>query len=215
MFTFNSGRRLLAASLVILALGAAAPALRADGAVSVNLHVFTPKSGDVSGVNSAATMVDLSADFNCSGCSGASPELTGPGSHANVLPFPGTFGPGADTDHFPGLVVLLSTTPTRPLARLAGPGTNVANDFNLVTITNRKPDFEQVWATWIIGAKNVFGIAGQDTPARLLVAVVGGTAPDVVTDMNGDGVFDEKDLEAMGFSVISNVVVRDFIISGF
>jgi len=47
------------------------------------------------------------------------------------------------------------------------------------------------------------------------VAVVKGTAPDMVTDMDGDGVFDKKDLKLMGYDVISNTPKVDFIVNGF
>jgi hypothetical protein len=64
-------------------------------------------------------------------------------------------------------------------------------------------------------APNVFGTAGQNTRSRLFVAVVRGTAPAVVQDLDGNGVFDETDLELMGFDIISQVVTRDFVITGF
>jgi hypothetical protein len=47
------------------------------------------------------------------------------------------------------------------------------------------------------------------------VAVVDGTAPNVVTDRDGNGVFDERDLALMGFNVVSNVRKIDFTIKGF
>src|SRR5205823_9410102 len=74
-------------------------------------------------------MVDLKAELNSNLAStGASPELTGPGAHGNAAPFPGSFGIGANVDHFPGLVVLLSSTRGG-----AGAGQNVANDFTITT----------------------------------------------------------------------------------
>src|ERR1044071_3046291 len=80
-------------------------------AKSVNLQVFTPKNGDVAGVQSRAFLIDLVARFDGKlAATGASPELTGPGAHLNAAPFPGTFSPGANADHLPGLVVLLSST---------------------------------------------------------------------------------------------------------
>jgi hypothetical protein len=47
------------------------------------------------------------------------------------------------------------------------------------------------------------------------VAVVDGAAPNVVTDRDGNGVFDERDLALMGFNVVSNVRKIDFTIKGF
>lgn len=187
------------------------PAAADGGGLSVNIEVFTPKNGNLAGAGSRAFMVDLKAEFNADLAStGASPELTGPGAHANAAPFPGSFGIGANVDHFPGLVVLVSSSRAG-----VGPGQNVANDFTITTITDRRTDRTEIWSTWIVGAANVFGSVGQNTPSRLFVAVVRGTAPDVVVDMDQNGVIDEKDLELMGVEVISNVVKRDFTINGF
>ena len=108
---------------------------------------------------------------------GASLELTGPGTHLNAAPFPGTFSAGANADHFPGLVVLLSSTRIG-----AAPGLNLANLFNIVSVTNRTRH-----STRIVGAKNAFGVEGAMTPSKLLVTVVEGTAPNAVQDLNGDG----------------------------
>ncbi|MGH7411845.1 MAG: hypothetical protein ACREJ6_12405 [Candidatus Methylomirabilis sp.] len=176
---------------------------------SVSLEVLAPKHGDVAGVGSRAFLVDLVAHFEGNLAStGASPEFTG-GAQTNQPPFPGTFGIGANLDHFPGLVVLLSSSTLG-----AGPGQNLANLFNIVAITDRRDDDTDVSATWIIGAPNVFGAVGQHTPSRLFVAVVEGPAPNVLEDRDGNGRFDEKDLRLMGFHVISNVKKVSFIING-
>ena len=83
-----------------------------DG-LSVNLEVFTPESGNLAGAGSRACLVDLKAEFNGNlATTGASPELTGPGAHNNAAPLPGSFGNGANLDHFAGLVVLLSSSRT-------------------------------------------------------------------------------------------------------
>lgn len=195
--------------VITLVLALAMTAAQAE-AGSVNLDLFAPKSGDVAGVESRAFLVDLVARFDGDLAStGASPELTGPGGHQNVPPFPGTFGPGANRDHFPGLVVLLSSTLIG-----AGPGQNVANLFNIIAVTNRTEEGTEIWATWIVGAKNAFGREGEETPSRLFVAVVEGVAPDVVEDRDRNGVFDEKDLRRMGIDVISNIRKVDFIVNG-
>jgi hypothetical protein len=116
---------------------------------------------------------------------------------------------GANKDHFPGLVVLLSSTRVG-----AGPGHNLSNLFNIIAVTNRTPTSTEIWATWIIGAKNAFGVEGEMTPSELLVTVVEGTAPDVVQDMNADGRFDNKDLALMGYKVVSKTTKVDFVVSG-
>ncbi|HJZ74295.1 MAG TPA: hypothetical protein VKE51_21305 [Vicinamibacterales bacterium] len=194
------------AAAVVMPRSAAAD----DGQLPVNLEVFTPKNGNLAGAGSRAFMVDLKAEFNGDVAStGASPELTGPGVHPNASPLPGSFGIGANDDHVPGLVVLLSSSRAG-----VGPGQNVANDFTIATTTDRRKDRTEVWSTWMVGAPNVFGTPGQNTPSRLFVAIVRGCAPDTVVDMDENGIFDEKDLELMGFDVISNVVKRDFMING-
>ncbi|MFQ5717744.1 MAG: hypothetical protein ACE5GQ_11680 [Nitrospinales bacterium] len=188
----------------------------ASAAGSVELKVFAPNNGDVAGVNSRGFLVDLRARFDGDLAStGASLELTGPGAHANTAPLPGDFGPGSDPS-FPGLVVLLSSTKIG-----AGPGMNLANLFNIVAVTDRytdgtdsSNDETEIWATWIVGAPNLFGTSGQLVQSRLFAAVVEGNAPFKVNDMDGDGDFDKTDLELMGHTVISNVREIDFVVNG-
>lgn len=173
-----------------------------------SIEIFAPEKGYVAGLGSRAFLVDLAIEFEGNLAStGVTPELTGPGPLANAGPFPGTFGFGANTDHFPGLVVLLSST-------VSGPGRNLANLFNITTVTNQEEGSTEIWTTWIVGAPNAFGKVGENTPSRLFVAVVEGVAPDAVTDMDGNGVFDKKDLRLMGYKVISNTPKVDFVVNG-
>lgn len=182
-----------------------------DDDKTAEIKVFAPGKGDVAGVGSRAFLVDLAVQFAGNLAStGVTPELTGPGPLANAGPFPGTFSLGANKDHFPGLVVLLSSTTVG-----AGPGHNLSNLFNINTVTNQSEEGTEIWSTWIIGAANAFGKVGEHTPSRLFVVVVEGVAPDVVTDMDGNGVFDKKDLKLMGYKVISNTPKVDFIVNGF
>ncbi len=177
---------------------------------SASIKVFAPGKGDLAGIGSRAFLVDLSVTFNTDLAStGVTPELTGPGPLQNAGPFPGTFGLGANHDHFPSLVVLLSSTKVG-----AGAGQNLSNLFNINTVTNQSAASTEIWSTWIVGAPNSFGIAGEHTPSHLFVAVVEGTAPDVVMDMDGNGVFDKKDLKLMGYKVISNTPQVDFVVNG-
>ena len=150
---------LLLGSTLALGLRSVAPGK------GVDLQVFAHKNGDIAGIGGRAFLVDLVARFKSGlAATGASPELTGPGAHANTNPFPGTFSPGANADHFPGLVTLLSTTHIG-----AGPGQNVSNLFTIVAITDREREKEtDVWSTWIIGDPNAFGTPGQDIESRLL-----------------------------------------------
>jgi hypothetical protein len=103
--------------------------------------------------------------------------------------------------------VLLSSTK-------AGGGINHAGAFNIVAVTDQQSDRSQIWSTWIVGAPNVFGTVGVDTPTRLFVAAVSGVAPAVVKDLNFDGQFDQEDLELMGFQVVSQARIVDFVIKG-
>lgn len=182
----------------------------ADEAKSAVITVFAPGKGDVAGVGSRGFLVDIAIQFSGDLAStGASLELTGPGPLANAGPFPGTFSLGANLDHFPGLVVLLSSTTVG-----AGAGQNVANLFNINAVTNQSTEGTEIWSTWIIGAPNAFGRVGERTPSRLFLAVVEGTAPNVVVDMDGNGVFNKKDLKLMGYKVISNIPKVDFVVNG-
>ena len=199
----------------LLAVSSISPALADndldDDDKSAFIKVFAPGKGDVAGIGSRAFLVDLAIQFNGDLAStGVTPELTGPGPLQNAGPFPGTFSAGANKDHFPSLVVLLSSTLIG-----AGPGQNVANLFNINTVTNQDASGTEIWSTWIVGAPNAFGLAGVRTPSRLFVAVVEGTAPDVVNDVDGNGVIDKKDLKLMGYKVISNTPKVDFVVNGF
>ena len=174
----------------------------------VTVNVFAPSEGDH--VSPTGWFVDLAADYNTglSRTGFTAPQLTGPGGHANLAPAPGAFGPGHD-EHFPGLIVILSTAK-------AGPGQNLAGLFNLTGLTNRSKGKAQLWSTWLVGAPNF----GQNVASTVLVAIaadknnngVYDDAPDVVPDADGDGDVDAKDLKAFG--VASNIETRHIFIGG-
>jgi hypothetical protein len=181
-----------------------------DDDKSARITVFAPGKGDVAGIGSRAFLVDISVQFDGNLAStGVTPELTGPGTLANAGPFPGSFGIGANRDHFPGLVALLSSTTLGAKA-----GQNVANLFNINAVTNQNAAGTEIWSTWIIGAPGAFGTVGALTPSQLFLAVVEGTAPDVVLDMDGNGILNKKDLALMGHKVISNSPKVDFVVNG-
>ena len=205
-------RRIFGVAIVVAVGVVVTRPVAADGGpLLVNLEVFTPKNGNLAGAGSRAFMVDMKAEFSGDLAStGASQDLTGPHVQRRTAAFTGDLSLGANGEHFPGLVVLLSSSRAG-----VGPGQNVANDFTIATTPDRRKDRTEVWSTWIVGAPNVFGTPGQNTASRLFVAVVRGCAPDVVVDMDENGTFDERDLELMGFDVISNIVKRDFTINGF
>jgi hypothetical protein len=190
-----------------------------NGAKPVRIEVFAPERHDNAGANGFGWVVDMEVDFlgkNLQEAGFSGLQLTGPGAHNNVAPFPGMFSPGRD-DRLPGLVVLTSTTIGPDVnSAFSGPGTNLANLFNLTGITNRDNKETELWDTWIVGAP----IAGQNVDTTLTVAVVDdlnhdgvfNDAPNVVPDLNHDGRVDAQDLELLG--VASNIVTVPFRING-
>ncbi|MFE7239569.1 hypothetical protein [Streptomyces sp. NPDC057580] len=221
------GWSLGAGTAMILGLGVAASGLSSANASSLDtsastarhpvmVEVLSPKRGDNAGVEGKGWIVDLKLSFRGktlaqTGFNGL--QLTGPAAHNNIAPFPGTFSTGQD-DKIPGLVVLDSTT-NSTLPGFSGPGTNLANLFNLSGVTDRTPHKTELWDTWIVGAP----IVGQNVDTTLTVAVVDdlnhdgvyNDAPGVVKDLNGDGKIGAKDLDLMG--VASNVVTVPFHIN--
>jgi hypothetical protein len=220
-----------AAVAMIIGVGAAVAATtaaNADGASTdpasaphrakpVRIEVFAPERGANAGAGGFGWFVDMEIDFlgknlHEAGFSGL--QLTGPGAHNNVPPFPGAFSTGQD-DRLPGLVVLTSTT-NNTLPGFSGPGTNLANLFNLTGITNRDDKETELWDTWIVGAP----IAGQNVNTTLTVAVIDdlnhdgifNDAPNVVPDLNNDGFINADDLKLLG--VASNIVTVPFRING-
>jgi hypothetical protein len=198
----NITRKLIAGALVTATVvGGGASIAGAKGSNrEADIKIWVPRSGDVAGVANKAFFVDMSIRYKHSDLLGAgfsSPQLTGPGAHQNLPPFPKPSTIGAD-ESIPNLVVLLDGTIVG-----AKQGQNVAGLFELTGVTNRKGDEVELWDTWIIGAPN-FG-TGRST---LRVAVVDDLdhngvlddAPDTVADSDGDGDVDKTDLEALGLA---------------
>jgi hypothetical protein len=204
----------LALTVVALATGAVAGTTAATGARAaakaaqpVKLQVFAPRPGDVVGKQNKGFFVDLAAQYPSLASSGADFQLTGPGAHQNLPPFPGTASPGAD-EKLPGLIVLLSTSTIG--ARNAQ---NLANLFNLTGFTNQKKN--EIWDTWIVGAP-AFG-TNVNSILRVAVAAdkdhdgVYDDAPATVPDANRDGRINAVDLKAFGLA--SEIVTVPFRIS--
>jgi predicted lipoprotein with Yx(FWY)xxD motif len=105
-----------------------------------------------------------------------------------------TFHPGPAAAA-PGLVVLLSTTPTIAGTPLQGPNTNLAGVFQINDIT-KTSGLTRTFSSWIVSAPGFFGKA---TAATLTVYAVNGTAPALITG-------NEKPM--------SNVVRENFTIAG-
>jgi len=177
---------------------------------SVSVEVFAPGKGDRAGVDGRGWFVDLAIAYEDGlAASGFSQfQITGPGVHDNVAPFPGTFSLGAD-ERIPGLIVLVKTTTIG-----AKSCQNLANLFNITGVTNVTKDEAELWDTWIVGAP----LFGQGK-TKLFVAVAAdinndgifNDAPNVVPDFNGDGKCNKKDLEAFGVS--SNIEKVKFFIN--
>jgi hypothetical protein len=181
---------------LLVSIAAASTALAND----VDVRMFAPHNGDTVGSGGFGWFVDLAVRFDTpldrTGFSAF--QLTGPGAHANVAPFPGAFSAGAD-DRMPGLIVLVSTATLGEKSCQ-----NLANLFNLTGITDREENATELWDTWLVGAP-AFGV---NTPSTVLAAVaedkngnrVFDDAPSVIPDADGDGTCDEKDLKALGIA---------------
>ena len=229
-FQTRSGR--IAGALTTVLLGAGVIGAAAAGAVPTKHHgkphpsappveveIHSPEPGHRAGIGSKGWFVDLEARYrgglNVTGFTAE--QLTGPGVHNNVAPFPGTFSAGQD-DRLPGLIVLDSTTQTKnpdgTPTNLAGAGQNLANLFNLTGVTDRTPTSTEIWDTWIVGAP----LFGHNTRSTVYVAVaadknhdgVYNDAPAVVPDADHDGDVDARDLAAFG--IASNVAASTFTI---
>ncbi len=174
---------------------------------AASVQVFAPRPGDTAGKASKGFFVDLAIRYPSLLSSGADFQLTGPTTHQNQAPFPGTFSAGVD-ERVPGLIVLLSTSTIG--ARNAQ---NLANLFNLTGFTNKTTN--EIWDTWIVGAPSF----GKNVSSVLRVAVAAdknrdgiyNDAPAVVPDANHDGRINAVDLTAYG--VASNIVAIPFRIS--
>jgi hypothetical protein len=198
----NTIGKLIAGAIVAAAgIGGGTSMARASGSDrEAEIKVWVPRSGDVAGVGNKAFFVDMSIRYKHSDLLGAgftSPQLTGPGAHQNLPPFPKPATIGHD-ESIPNLVVLLDGTIVG-----ARQGQNLAGLFELTGVTNREDDEVELWDTWIVGAPN-FG-TGTST---LRVAVVDDLnhngilddAPDTVADSDHDGDVDSADLQALGLA---------------
>jgi hypothetical protein len=206
----NRTRRTLLSAATLTLIGLAAPAAVAATAAPshpakhsspVGVRILTPTPGSDAGNGGKGWMIDVVAHFPSVKASGfTGPQLTGPGVHADAAPFPGAFSTGAD-EHLPGLVVLGSTT-TSTVRGFSGPGTNLANLFNLTALEDQQKHFVAIEDTWLVGAP----ILGSDTDTTLTVAIVKdrnhdgiyNDAPATVPDANRDGRITASDVRALG-----------------
>ena len=228
---------LLSVSMLATAIPAHADNDRDDDhGKPVKLKVFRPLNGDVAGYDARGFVTSASFEFPgdltttglgvginpATGLQQSYAELTGPGAHQQLPPYHGTFSVGVN-EHFLGLVVLqdtarfnLRTTPgafqytTNNLLDMK----NIADLFEITALQNQTTKGTAVWTDWIQGGSANFGPQNAVVQSKILVTVVEGTAPAAVTDANGDGKIDEKDLTAMGYKVLSNTITRTFYVNG-
>ena len=150
--------------------------------------VISPRAGDRAGVGGTFS-VDLSLQARTAD---ANNLLSGYTSAFNDPNAP-SFHPGPDAAA-PGLVVLLSTTPTIANTPLQGPNTNLAGVFQINDVSKLN-GLKRTFNSWIV---TVPGFFGKGVQANLTVFAVRGTAPALITG-------DEKP--------ISNVVHESFTIA--
>jgi predicted lipoprotein with Yx(FWY)xxD motif len=158
----------------------------------IQLNVLTPGQGGRAGAGGSFN-VDLSmqarnarANALLSAASGYKPFFNDPNAP--------TFHPGPDPGA-PGLVVLLSSTPTKAGTPLQGPNTNLAGVFQLNSVA-KVGGLRQTFNAWQVSQPGFFGTG----PATLTAYAVRGTAPAVVT--------------TPGANAISNVARVNFTIAG-
>ena len=134
--------------------------------------VFSPRPAARAGVNGTFT-IDLALRARTVE---ANPLLAGYTTHF-IDPNSAEFHPGANASA-PGLVVLLSTTPTIEGTPLQGPNTNLAGVFQINDITKLRSGLKRTFNSWIISSPGFFG---RGVNAELTVYAVRGTAPAIVT----------------------------------
>jgi hypothetical protein len=144
----------------------------------VRATVFSPGRHDYSGRGGVGFIVDLALDATnaqgnslLSAADGYKPFFNDPSAS--------TFHPGSDPGA-PGLVVLLSSTPTIAGTPFQGPRTNLAGLFQINGVA-RVGGYAETWNTWQPG-KPIFG---TDRHVVLTVFVVRGTAPALVPMTQG------------------------------
>jgi predicted lipoprotein with Yx(FWY)xxD motif len=159
------------------------------GQAPLKATVISPGPGDSAGVGGTFS-VDLSLEATTPQANSLLAGYTAAFNDPNAP----TFHPGPDAAA-PGLVVLLSTTPTIKGTPLQGPNTNLAGVFQINDISQVK-GLTHTFNSWIVTKAGFFGKA---TTATLTVYAVNGTAPAVATGNE---------------MPISNVVRENFTIAG-
>jgi predicted lipoprotein with Yx(FWY)xxD motif len=159
------------------------------GQAPLKASVISPAPGASAGVGGTFS-VDLSLEARTPQANSLLAGYTAAFNDPNAP----TFHPGPDAAA-PGLVVLLSTTPTIAGTPLQGANTNLAGVFQINDIAKTNGKLS-TFNSWIVAVPGFFGKA---TTATLTVYAVDGTAPAVVTGNE---------------QPISNVVRENFTIAG-
>jgi Secreted repeat of unknown function len=172
--------------------GAKTKAADAYSTRPVQLNVITPTQGGRAGAGGSFN-VDLSLQARNPSANALLSATNGYKPFFNDPTAP-TFHPGPDPGA-PGLVVLLSSTPTKAGTPLQGPNTNLAGVFQLNTVAKVR-GLRQTFNAWQVSQPGFFG-TGQ---ATLTAYAVRGTAPALITNP--------------GANAISNVARVNFTIAG-
>jgi predicted lipoprotein with Yx(FWY)xxD motif len=159
------------------------------GHAPLKASVISPAPGASAGVGGTFS-VDLSLEATTPQANSLLAGYTAAFNDPNAP----SFHPGPDAAA-PGLVVLLSTTPTIAGTPLQGPNTNLAGVFQINDIAKTNGKLS-TFNSWIVSVPGFFGKA---TTATLTVYAVDGTAPALVTG-------NERP--------ISNIVRENFTIAG-
>jgi predicted lipoprotein with Yx(FWY)xxD motif len=159
-------------------------------AAPLKLSVISPRSGD-----SAGSGGTFSVDLSLGAQNAQANALLSRFKPAFIDPNSAAFHPGTNAAA-PGLVVLLSTTPTIAGTPLQGANTNLAGVFQINDVSRTSGGLRHTFHSWIVTSPGFFG---KNVRATLTAYAVNGTAPAVV---NGS----EKP--------VSNVVRESFTIAG-
>lgn len=158
----------------------------------IKVTLFSPGKDDRAGRGGVGFTVDLALDATSRQ---ANKCLSAKAGYRPLFrdPLAPGYGPGTDPAA-PGLIVMLSSTPTMPGTPFKGPRTNLAGLFQVNGVAN-VDGLAETWNTWH-PAKPLFGLNKR---AKLTVYAVKGTAPALVP--------------AHGTKKISNTVNRSFTIN--
>src|SRR5262249_49883627 len=128
----------------------------AYGSAPLRATVISPAAGDSAGVGGT---VSVNLSLQARSARGNSPLAGHPAAFND--PSQPTFPPGPNAAA-PGLVVLLSTTPTIANTPLQGPNTNLAGVFQ-VNDVSRAYGLKRTFNSWIVTSPGFFGKAKRAT----------------------------------------------------